>query len=297
MTGYIYVITNDINGKQYVGQTTDTLKNRFSDHCKDSNLARCKGRPLYLAMNKYGKEHFSIKEIEECSFEQLDEREQYWIQKLDTYKHGYNATLGGEGTQVYNYDLFIEDFNNGMNLKQIAEKYQCGPDTVGKALRKAGLNTRRANMTTSQTNAIPIYQYDLEGNFIQKFSSHWAAAKQIINEKSLDISIINHVRTNISCAAQNAHYRKSAYGYQWNTELKEMSQIEYKSQGIPVQCIETNEIFPNATQAAKWCGLKTQTSILDYLHKRNGRKSAGKHPITGEKLHWQYAEENNNAPN
>ena len=290
MTGYIYVITNDINGKQYVGQTTDTLKSRFSDHCKDSNLARCKGRPLYLAMNKYGKEHFSIKEIEECSFEQLDEREQYWIQKLDTYKHGYNATLGGEGTQVYNYDLFVEDFNNGMNIKQIAEKYQCGTDTVGKALRKAGLDTRRANKTTVQANATPIYQYDLEGHFIQQFSSQWAAAVWIAENKTITNPVIEHIRTDINGAARKINNRKSAYGYQWELELKDIGPIEYKGQGTPIQCIETGEIFRNATQAAKWCGLKIQTSILDYLHQRGGRKSAGKHPITGEKLHWKYVE-------
>lgn len=290
MTGYIYVITNDINGKQYVGQTTDTLKNRFSDHCKDSNLARCKGRPLYLAMNKYGREHFSIREIEECPFEKLDEREQYWIQELDTYKHGYNATLGGEGTQVYNYDLFIEDFNNGMNIKQIAEKYQCGPDTVGKALRKAGLNTRRANKTTAQANAMPIYQYDLDGHFIQQFSSQWAAAVWIAENKTIKNPVIEHIRTDINGAARKINNRKSAYGYQWELELKDIGPIEYKGQGTPIQCIETGEIFRNASQAAKWCGLKVQTSILDYLHQRGDRKSAGKHPITGEKLHWKYVE-------
>lgn len=288
MTGFIYVITNDVNGKQYIGQTTDILKNRFSDHCKDSNLARCHGRPLYLAMNKYGKEHFSIKEIEECPFELLDEREQYWIQKLDTYRHGYNATLGGEGTQVYNYDLFIEDFNNGMNIKEIAQKYGCAPDTVGKALRKAGLNTHRANKETAKLNSIPVYQYDLDGNFIQKFPSHTAAALWVIAEQHLDKSRSSHVTTNIRGAAKKKHHRKSAYGYQWELELKDIGPIQYKTQGIPVQCIETGEIFSNASQAAKWCGLKSQCDISNYIQGKAGKKSAGKHPITGEKLHWKY---------
>lgn len=290
MTGYIYVITNDINGKQYVGQTTDTLKSRFSDHCKDSVLEKCQGRPLYLAMNKYGKEHFSIEKIEECAFEDLDKREQYWITQLDTYKHGYNATLGGEGTQVYNYDLFIEDFNAGMNITQIAEKYQCATSTVSKGLKRAGLNTRRGNRIAVQKNAIPVYQYDLQGNFIQRFISYWAAAQSIVIEKQLDNSAIENIRQNICGAARNTNYRKSAYGYQWNEELKSIGPVQYQTQGTPVQCVETGEIFPNATQAAKWCGLKTQVSILDYLHQRNGRKSAGKHPITGEKLHWKYTE-------
>ena len=290
MTGYIYVITNDVNGKQYVGKTTDILEERFKDHCKPYTLAHCQGRPLYMAMNKYGVEHFSIQQIGEYPEEELGKWEQFWIDKLDTYKNGYNATVGGEGTQKYNYDLFIEDFNNGMNIQQIAEKYCCGPDTVSKALKKAGLNTRRANKTIAQANSIPVYQYDLQGNFIQKFSSYQAAASSIIIEKHLNSSNIDHIRTNIHGTAYNLNYRKSAYGYQWSTELKDMSSIQYKTQGTPIQCIETGEIFPNATQAAKWCNLKGQASILDYLHQHNGRKSAGKHPITGEKLHWKYIE-------
>lgn len=253
-------------------------------------LTHWKGRPLYAAMNKYGVEHFSIQQIGEYSEEELGKWEQFWINELDTYKNGYNATLGGEGTQKYNYDLFIEDFNNGMNIQQIAEKYDCASDTVSKALKKAGLNTRRANKTTAQANSIPVYQYDLQGNFIQKFSSYWAAASSIIIEKHLNSSDINHIRTNIHGAAYNLNYRKSAYGYQWSTELKDISSIQYQTQGTPIQCVETGEIFPNATQAAKWCNLKGQASILDYLHHRNGRKSAGKHPITGEKLHWKYIE-------
>ena len=290
MTGFIYVITNDVNGKQYVGKTTDTLEERFKDHCKPYMRAHKAHRPLYQAMDKYGIEHFSIAQLGEYPVEELPQKEQEWIAKLNTYYDGYNGTLGGEGTQVYNYDLFIEDFNAGMNITQIAEKYQCATSTVSKGLKRAGLNTRRGNRTVVQKNAIPVYQYDLEGNFIQRFISYWAAAQSIVIEKQLDNSAIEDIRQNICGAARNTNYRKSAYGYQWNEELKSIGPVQYQTQGTPVQCVETGEIFPNATQAAKWCGLKTQVSILDYLHQHNGRRSAGKHPITGEKLHWKYIE-------
>ena len=56
----IYVITNDKNGKQYVGKTLKTIKERFSEHIKDSKRKRNEKRPLYRAFNKYGIGHFLL---------------------------------------------------------------------------------------------------------------------------------------------------------------------------------------------------------------------------------------------
>jgi len=99
--GYIYKITNDVNGKMYVGKTeqTDPYK-RWKQHIQDSKRDEHKERPLYRAINKYGIEHFRFEVIEETN--NTYEREQYWIDKLRTYaglknSNGYNATLGGEG--------------------------------------------------------------------------------------------------------------------------------------------------------------------------------------------------------
>lgn len=90
---YIYKITNLVNGKMYVGQTAFNLQYRLKQHFHDAK--RGKQRPLCRAIRKYGEENFSIELIEETKF--LAEREIYWIQELNTYKKGYNATKGGEG--------------------------------------------------------------------------------------------------------------------------------------------------------------------------------------------------------
>ena len=57
---YIYKITNDINGKIYIGKTYNSIEKRFKEHCKDRLKRKCEQRPLYSAMNKYGIEHFYI---------------------------------------------------------------------------------------------------------------------------------------------------------------------------------------------------------------------------------------------
>lgn len=104
---FIYCITNDINGKQYVGKTNFSIEKRFKEHCYDRNRRKCEKRPLYSAMNKYGIEHFHIEQLEECPYDESEDREIYWINKLDTFHNGYNATLGGDAKHYLDYDKIL----------------------------------------------------------------------------------------------------------------------------------------------------------------------------------------------
>ena len=58
-----------------------------------------------------------------------------------------------------------------------------------------------------------------------------------------------------------------------------------------VLCLETGEVFLTMKEACEWCGLKCTTTIIKSC--KDANKTAGKHPITGEKLHWQYYIEKN----
>lgn len=97
--GYIYLITNNVNGKMYVGQTSKTPLQRFKMHVQDSyrNNERYNSA-LHRAIRKYGESNFKIETLEECEIESLNSKEIYWIDKLGTFKNGYNMTLGGEGS-------------------------------------------------------------------------------------------------------------------------------------------------------------------------------------------------------
>lgn len=92
----IYLITNKINGKQYVGQTIHTAELRFAQHCKPSET-NC--RLLNRAIQKYGRENFEVSVLEDVdSQDLLDEKEIYWIDKLNTLSPlGYNLNGGGNG--------------------------------------------------------------------------------------------------------------------------------------------------------------------------------------------------------
>ena len=120
----IYVITNLINGKQYVGLSKNCYK-RWNDHYSKSYCSKReddKHKALYMAMRKYGRENFSFQILEECSEDELCEREIFWIKKLDTYKNGYNETHGGDGAGEKSIHLGEQ---HGMAKLTTEEVIQC----------------------------------------------------------------------------------------------------------------------------------------------------------------------------
>jgi len=93
----VYLITNKINGTQYVGQTVRTLEQRWNSHV--SVAMRGKGGYLAKAIKKYGAEQFTVETISLCeSKEEMDFTEMLYIALLHTQRPaGYNLTAGGEG--------------------------------------------------------------------------------------------------------------------------------------------------------------------------------------------------------
>ena len=83
--GFIYKVTNIINGKVYVGKTNKSIEARWQQHIYDSK--RLNDRPFYNAINKYGQENFVLELVEQVEDELLNEREKYWIKEYNSYIH------------------------------------------------------------------------------------------------------------------------------------------------------------------------------------------------------------------
>lgn len=100
--GIIYQVENLITNKKYVGQTTYTLNKRWLQHireAKDALDGKIASFSLFHRMIiKYGAENFKPSILEECKDEELDEKEKFWISKMNTFNNGYNSTIGGQGT-------------------------------------------------------------------------------------------------------------------------------------------------------------------------------------------------------
>lgn len=92
MKKHVYIVTNKINGKVYIGQTNN-LKRRWQEHKHDKR--GCK-KQLHLAIEKHGVENFEIKSV--YYGEDYVEKEKELIEKYDSMnsKKGYNIKPGGE---------------------------------------------------------------------------------------------------------------------------------------------------------------------------------------------------------
>lgn len=204
--GFIYCITNQINGKQYIGKTVYSVKSRFKEHCKAKNKRIAEHRPLYSAMNKYGIENFSIEQLLECDNSELSYYEEYYIEKLDTYKNGYNATKGGDGKILFDYDKIIEIYTTqNISMRETAKICGCCEDTVRDIMNNHNIPIRPQASKT-------IIQLDENSNEIQEFDSIRSATNWILEN---NYSKICKKRTNQKIS-DCAHGRiEFAFGFKW----------------------------------------------------------------------------------
>ena len=148
--GLIYKITNLINDKVYIGQTTRKPSFRVAEH-------KCKKSLIGEAINKFGADNFKISIIDHAhSKEELDNKEIFWIEFYDSTnpKKGYNISFGGTGTNgVHNGEknyffgkrgelaknsipvICIETNLYFASAKEAADFYNCDRSQIGKCCK------------------------------------------------------------------------------------------------------------------------------------------------------------------
>lgn len=198
---YIYQITNDINGKVYIGKTEQSIEKRFLEHCHDACKERNINRPLYSAMRKYGLEHFHIEMLEQT--DNPNERERYWIEKKRSFKYGYNATIGGDGKAYLDYDLIISTYREVQNQKKTAELLNIDAQTVNKIIHNY-IPTEVLNCQQVEILAYgkPVAKIDPKTDeIIQVYSSVLVAERE------------NNIQRHIGSVCKGK--RKTAGGFKW----------------------------------------------------------------------------------
>lgn len=161
MRGFIYKITNTVNGKSYIGQTIQDVKERFYQHC----AVKCDRAVLQMAIHKailkYGKSNFTVEVIEEVESNSLNDRERYWIEYYGSYNNGYNSTKGGQDGRKPFKDLdaesIIKEYNQGKSLRALGKLFNVDKQTIKDLLIRNNIilrTTRTYKLTQSDREEI-----------------------------------------------------------------------------------------------------------------------------------------------
>lgn len=141
MEKYIYKITNNINKKIYIGQSSNP-QTRFSRHM----MKHSSSKKISEDVDKYGKESFSLEIIEKCDND-FKEREKYYIKYFSDLGYElYNTFKGGEEpptfygeshpmsryTRNHVYECIALLKDNTMSFNDISLKLQCSTSFVGR---------------------------------------------------------------------------------------------------------------------------------------------------------------------
>lgn len=165
MIGKIYKITNKVNGKVYIGQTRQSLKERWYKHCQKQCDNHSK-MPIKQAIFKYGKENFLMELIEECDVSLLNEQEVYWISKYNSYIKGYNCTIGGQNCATKQCKLtekqqleIINKKNLGYSSSQLAKEYSVDKGTITNIFKRHSLKMPHNKNLKESINIIEFVNY------------------------------------------------------------------------------------------------------------------------------------------
>lgn len=203
---YIYKITNKINGKAYIGKTEFSVERRWKEHLSESKKPRCSKRPLYRAINKYGSDNFTVEILEETK--DAENREKYWIELYQTYSKGYNATKGGDGRKLIDYEEIVKLYKVIQNVTLTAAFSGYHPEQVSKILKSNEIKVKSATEMLLERCPKPVICIETG----IKYDSISMAAKYIIS--------IGKSTSNISGASRHIGQvclgkRKRAFSYTW----------------------------------------------------------------------------------
>ena len=217
--GFIYLVTNQVNGKMYVGKTEQlNPEKRWKQHQQNCSKGRYGHLPIYRALKKYGVENFKFEIIDQVEDSvELSELEKHYIEKYRTcikFKdcNGYNVTLGGEGNSKKNLDeqdVIRIHIENGYISGHTAEYFGVDRSTIQKILEKHNVTWLSCN-EISENNFSKQYGGIVQMNFdATEILRIFDTPKQILEENP------NYLYKTLRDAYWIGHKTHHAYGYTW----------------------------------------------------------------------------------
>lgn len=155
----IYCARNIHTNKMYIGKTTKTLDERISKHMISAN--RNPVTIFHKSLAKGSKFEWTILEMV-IDIDNINDRERFWIDTLDTYRNGYNMTKGGDGGCTYRKGDVVYD-----RIKHKLSENSRGKNNPG---ANPEIHQRAQNTITSNIQNGKYFETgELHGNFKGKF--------------------------------------------------------------------------------------------------------------------------------
>lgn len=252
----VYCIRNIINNKKYIGISRD-IKRRWYEHKYDLRHHTHDNQHLQSAWDKYGETNFMFDIIELCDKDILSEKECYYIKSFQSQSHqnGYNLTHGGENSSTGKPVISLK---NGVIYDIVNEAAACADVTPATMIR----------WCRQKHNYMYLDEYNCLSQDEKDYWNHFDWAK--FDHKKLS----------------NAHSRKNL-SKETLSKLSKATSGDNNPRSIKVYCPQLDEIFDCIKYATDKYGIN-RGSISQHL--KGKLKSAGKHPVTGEKLTWEIIE-------
>lgn len=186
----LYLVTNKINGKRYVGQTLTRIG--YQTRWQDGHVSEALSHQIHhlgvfhAAIKSYGVDNFEVKRIlKNIPEDQIDFLETLWIEKLNTFYitgHGYNMTKGGQGVHGYKH---TDETKQHLSATLKKRPNMWTPELIQQAeekRRKNGFYERRAASNWKQKLSVAAKKrFENEpGTFLGKH--HTDEAKQKISD-------------------------------------------------------------------------------------------------------------------
>ena len=301
-TNCVYLLTNRINGKMYVGITKhqDNPNERWhggGKHHYNKHVAR--------AVAKYGWDNFDHEILtSNLTREEAGKFERLLIAKLDLMNKdkGYNMTPGGddlpgaqlphlrEGSRRHAKKVSKPVHQYGLDGRYLAS-YESTKGAAraigvtGQAIRSCCIGKFRTSgdyywsyqkmesyipPEILPANVVETYQYSLSGEFIAKYDSMTKAAEAV--------GTTNHALHHAIQDSKNGFYRTSA-GYIWTDGTYEPITVQKENpHKLQIICVETGDVFDSGKEAAD--AYNTATTNISRAARDSNATACG--------YHWKY---------
>lgn len=285
IVGVVYKYTSP-SGKSYIGQTTNEAHRRRTWFCTKRRYA---GTTINRARAKYGPENFEYEVLFKrifTSFEEaqveLDKMEIFYINLYDTFKNGYNNTVGGLVPEVglqtkVKGRIVAKDFDRVSKTQY--RRYR--PKHSKEEIQQLRKETNRRNGRWQK-----IYQFDLDGNYIREFASAGEASE---NGFGLALNIKRACKTLGKYKGYNWRFAEDGYIMKIKPPKQKKPKKVYVLKGYAtkrvVKCAKDGTIikeYDSIKDAMKDNGIKYCSGISDCL---SGRKH------TSGGYVWKYKKE------